>query len=206
MGLRLGKVRPKLLLFDLGGVLIDVDASTLRELAGAEKSTPELWETWLTCKAVEEYESGHINNEDFARGVLAAFGSSMHPTAFLESFTRWPIGFFDGVPELLVDLKRNYKLAFLSNSNPLHYPRFQNEWHVDRYFDYQFASHLMGSVKPKPEIFTQVIQAVNLAPGEITFFDDNRLNVEAARRAGLLAHTVRGITALRETLDAHGLR
>jgi len=196
---------PKLLLFDLGGVLIEVDASTLRLLAGTERTTPELWEIWLTCKAVEDYESGHITSDEFARGVLAAFASTMQPNDFLASFAAWPIGFFAGVTDLLMKLRSNYKLGFLSNSNILHYPRFQNEWQVDRYFDFQFASHLMGTVKPNPKIFQMVSELSGISPSEIVFFDDNRLNVEAAHRCGFQAHVVRGPIELRERLDAENL-
>lgn len=196
---------PELLLFDLGGVLIEVSTATLREIGGRDKSDVELWETWLTCPVVEEYESGKIGNAEFAAGVLKTFRSEIPAEEFIHSFTAWPIGFYPGMTELLRKLRHDFKLAYLSNSNPLHYPRFQNEWNLNSYFDYHFASYKMGLVKPHAEIFQAVLSAVPHAPGEIFFVDDNRLNVEMARSLGMRAEIVRGLPELQSVLSAAGL-
>lgn len=185
-------MKPKLLLFDLGGVLIEVDTAELHLLGGKNKSDIELWETWLTSPAVQLYESGKISDAEFARGVLEAFSSEIEPEAFLQSFTGWPLGFYPGMTDLLQKLRQTYKLAYLSNSNPLHYPRFQREWQLDGYFDFHFASYKMGHVKPHAEIFHAVLAALPYKAGEIFFVDDNRLNIEMARSLGMRAEIVRG--------------
>lgn len=189
------------MLFDLGGVLIEVDTAGIRALDGKGRSDAELWEIWLTTPVVQQYESGKISNADFAQGVLQAFKSGMDPEAFLESFTAWTLGLFPGTKELLTELRKKYQLAFLSNSNPLHYPRFQAEWGLNDLFDYHFVSHEMGCVKPHAEIFEKLLKAVPFAPHEIFFMDDNRLNVEAAKRAGIDARIVRGPAELRQALE-----
>lgn len=190
----------KLLLFDLGGVIIEVDPAGVRALDGHNRSNIELWEIWLTSPVVQQYESGKISNEDFARGILAAFHSGVEVEAFLEAFTAWPLGLFPGARELLLELRRDYQLAFLSNSNPLHYPRFQAEWGLDDLFDYHFVSHEMGFVKPQPEIFEMTLRGLPFDKREIHFFDDNRLNVEAAEKAGIPATIVRGPDELRRAV------
>ncbi|MBX3721108.1 MAG: HAD-IA family hydrolase [Turneriella sp.] len=194
----------RLLLFDLGGVVIEVDTAGIRALDGHGRSDVELWEIWLTTPVVQQYESGKIGNADFARGVLSAFKSDMEPDVFLRSFTAWTLGFYPGVKELLHELRKKYKLAFLSNSNPLHYPRFQAEWGLNDYFDYHFVSHEMGCVKPQAEIFEDVLKALPYSPQEILFFDDNRLNTEAALRAGIPAYITRGPDELRHALMTAG--
>lgn len=196
---------PELLLFDLGGVLIEVSTATLRDIGGRDKTDVELWETWLTCPVVEEYESGLIGNDAFAAGVLKTFGSAMPAGDFLRSFTAWPIGFYPGMTELLLRLRHDYKLAYLSNSNPLHYPRFQNEWRLDTYFDYHFASYKMGCVKPQRKIFEMVLETLPFEAKDIFFVDDNRLNVEAARSLGIGSEIVRGPTELLQVLQNRGI-
>ncbi len=185
-------MKPKLLLFDLGGVLIEVATTELHLLGGKDKSDVELWETWLTCPAVQLYEAGKISDGEFARGVLDAFSSAIPSEEFLQSFTAWPLGFYGGMTDLLRRLRRHYKLAYLSNSNPLHYPRFQREWQLDGYFDYHFASYKMGHVKPHAEIYQAVLATLPYSAQEIFFVDDNRLNVEMARSLGFQAEIVRG--------------
>jgi glucose-1-phosphatase len=197
--------KPELLLFDLGGVLIEVDTTGLRALGPKGKSDIDLWETWLTCEAVQLYESGKIAEAVFARGVLDAFGSSMPSDEFLRTFTAWPTGLYPSVPELLRELRRRYKLAYLSNSNALHYPRFQNEMRIDTYFDYHFASFKMGHVKPHAEIFHAVLKSLPFQAEQIFFVDDNRLNIEMARSLGIRSEIVRGVDELRFVLAEQGI-
>jgi len=190
--------RPELILFDLGGVLIEVDTTELKALGKPGQSVVDLWETWLTCDAVQRYESGKIGNREFADGVLSAFGSTIKPQVFLESFTRWPIGFYKGAVDFLKSLRPHYKLAYLSNSNALHYPRFEHEFHAPQYFDCCFASFKMGAVKPHREIFEMALAALPFQPAEIFFVDDNRLNVEMARSLGIDAEVARGIGEVKQ--------
>ena len=198
-------MKPKLLLFDLGGVIIEVDTTGLHALSEPGKSDVDLWETWLTCAAVQEYESGKISDAAFAEGVLKAFNSTMPHDEFLRSFTAWPTGIYAGVPDLLRKLRKSYKLGYLSNSNALHYPRFEQEFEINSYFDYPFASFKMGRVKPHADIFEAVLAALPYQPAEIFFVDDNRLNVEMARSLGMRAEIVRGPNELQTTLAAHGI-
>jgi glucose-1-phosphatase len=196
---------PQLILFDLGGVLIDVDTRALQALGTPGASIIDLWETWLTCPAVKQYESGKIGDSDFARGVLDAFGASQSEQDFLASFAAWPIGFYAGVTDLLVELRKSYKLAYLSNSNQIHFPRFQTHWGLDKYFDYHFASYRMGCVKPDADIFAATLEALPFEGRDIFFVDDNRLNVEQARKLGIPAEIVRGPHELRSVLGAAGI-
>lgn len=166
-------------------------------------SNIQLWETWLSCPAVQAYESGKIGEPEFAEGVLSAFKSTMAPAAFLESFATWPQGLYPGMTGLLKSLRANYALGYLSNSNRIHYARFQQEWNLNSYFDFPFASHLMGMAKPEPGIFEHVVQAVPCERAEILFFDDNQINVVAAQRAGIEVELVRGPQELLHRLKTH---
>lgn len=198
-------MKPQLLLFDLGGVIIEVDTTGLRALGEPGKSDVDLWETWLTCAAVQDYESGKISDAAFADGVLKAFHSTMPHAEFLRSFTAWPTGIYAGVPELLIKLRKTYKLGYLSNSNALHYPRFEHEFNINSYFDFPFASFKMGRVKPHADIFEAVLTELPYKPAEIFFVDDNRLNVEMARSLGMRAEIVRGPDELRTVLSRNGI-
>lgn len=181
-------------------MLLDIDTTPLSQLCPPGMDSIQLWETWLTCPAVHAYESGKTTEAEFSAGVLAAFRSSLSPGAFLESFAAWPRGFYPGITDLLKTLRKDFTLAYLSNSNPIHYTRFQAEWNLDGYFDYSFASHLIGRAKPEAAVFNHVVSAMRCNAGDILFMDDNRINVEAARRAGMQAEIARGPHALLKIL------
>ena len=198
---------PTHLLFDLGGVIVELRGRPIRdEWLGDERSGEAVWETWLTSNAPREFEAGRTEPDEFARAIVEELDLDVEPGVFLEHFLRFPIGPFPGALELLHGLKGRYRTALFSNSNKLHWVRKMGEMHLDDAFHEHFASHLIGYVKPDPQAFEHVIRNWNAeSPGRILFLDDNRLNVEAARAAGMRAERVVGLEAAREVLARHGV-
>ena len=72
-------------------------------------------------------------------------------------------------------------------------------------FDVAFLSHEIGLVKPDAEIFEHVVEELACRAAEILFFDDNALNVDAARSVGLDAHKVEGVGPTHSLLRERGL-
>jgi len=68
-------------------------------------------------------------------------------------------------------------------------------------FDHHFASHLIGRIKPDEDAFRYVIETLGRSATEILFLDDNKLNVEAAKRAGMKAAQVRGAEEAEKVLS-----
>jgi putative hydrolase of the HAD superfamily len=75
----------------------------------------------------------------------------------------------------------------------------------ERHFDHHFASHLIDRIKPDRDAFEYVAERVGMAPREIFFVDDNRINVDAARAVGFDAHLCVGPDAVRRVLDEREL-
>lgn len=60
-----------IVLFDLGGVLIEFGGvEAMRALAGID-SDDELWRRWLTCRWVRSLERGDCSPADFAGGMVS---------------------------------------------------------------------------------------------------------------------------------------
>jgi hypothetical protein len=58
----------EMVLFDFGGVLVELRRPVaVRESAGIE-SDAELWRRWLTCRWARAFESGQCSDVDFAHG------------------------------------------------------------------------------------------------------------------------------------------
>jgi glucose-1-phosphatase len=193
-----------LVLFDLGGVLMRV--SGVAEMArqtgiGFEEA---VWARWLGCEWVRRFERGRCSIEEFAAGIIADWGLDTSPEEFADSFRRWPDGLYPGAAELVGEVRAVATVGCLSNSNALHWSE-QLTWGMADWFDHAFLSHEMGLIKPDPEVFHHVADVVGLAPGRITFLDDNRLNVDAATDAGFLAHHVRGVDEARGVLVEIGV-
>ena len=194
------------LLFDLGGVIVELTGLPVwQRWRGGGESDEESWEQWLRSPAVRAFESGQSSTAEFGRDIVREFELPVDAETFLAEFERWPRGPYPGALELLTELGERYRLACLSNCNELHWPRFTGEMGLRRVFDRLFASHELGVLKPDREVFERVAAALAAEPERIFFLDDNRLNVEGARAAGLRARRVQGPEAARATLCELGV-
>ena len=192
------------LLFDLGGVLIDFAGfEEMRRLLPQVSDRSEIRDRWIHSASVQLFERGDITPEEFARRLVEEFHLELSAEEFLREFVSWARGPYPGALPLLRRLQNTHRIACLSNSNELHTPihRASIHPHVDSFY----FSDEIGLVKPDREIFDFVIRDLAVSPRRIAFFDDTPVNVEAARNAGLSAFLVDGIVELDTQLRGLGL-
>jgi putative hydrolase of the HAD superfamily len=198
-------VQPELLLFDLGGVLVDFSGTRdLARLMRDPASPEDILKRWIVCPHTTAYEAGDIPAALWAHRFVRAWDLTVTPEQFLGAFAAWSRGFFPGARELLAELRPRYRLAALSNSNELHWQRNQEQGILQE-FEFSIASHEIGLCKPDPEIFRSALDRARLSPAAVTFFDDQPANVAGAAACGIRAFRVEGIAGVRETLVREGL-
>lgn len=194
------------LVFDLGGVVVELRGKPVKpEWFPAGSAPDDVWKCWLQSVAPRAFEAGKIDKETFARSVVDELSLTVEAAEYLDYFSTLPIGPFPGVVNLLSEVRKRYKTALFSNSNEVHWERKSNEMNLVELFDHHFASHLMGCVKPDREAFEYVISALAVPAPQILFFDDNQLNVDAARYTGMQADKVVGPEELRTALVERGI-
>lgn len=192
-----------LLLFDLGGVLIE-NAGPAR-LATWLPTTPtyaEILDQWLTSPTVRAFERGQMVPEDFAVAVVRELALPVSPTCFLADFARWVNRLYPGALDLLWQLSSAYTLGCLSNTNVLHWQRVQTVMQLEILFDHTFVSCETGLLKPDNETFLHVIQQTGYAPERIAFFDDSQRNVDSAAATGMVACKTMGLAEVCSALRA----
>jgi putative hydrolase of the HAD superfamily len=195
----------EVVVFDLGGVLVRLaGAGALGRLVG-ESDEEAVWRLWLGCPWVRRYERGLCTRAEFARGMVERYRLPLSEAEFLESFRRWPLGLFEGAAELVGALAPGLRRACFSNTNELHWSEQRDAWRLGDLFHHTFVSHEIGLVKPDREAFEHVVAALGCRPEAILFLDDNEVNVEGARAAGLDAERALGPAGAREILAARGL-
>lgn len=197
----------RLVLFDLGGVLERVDAAAkVESWTKGRIPTDRFWPTWLAAHAVRDFESGRISPDTFALRAVEELGISISPSSFLDDFRDWLAGPFDGARELVLDVRATgTRTASFSNSNAVHWPIMERHQSTFELFDANFPSHRMGRCKPDVEAFSKVIELLARPANEIFFIDDNLVNVEGARAAGMRAEQVAGVDGARIALQAAGV-
>jgi len=192
-------------LFDLGGVLIELGGIIwFQQLTGLGHED-DVWARWLACPWVRRFETGGCSPDEFAEGLVAEWQLDVSPDAFLTSFEAWPIGPFPGAAELLADVGDAVPIGCCSNTNVVHWAYQSREWPMLDLFDHRFLSFELGLVKPDGVMFDAVAGAVSLERDRILFLDDLGLNVDAARRSGFRAERVRGPDECRTALVRHGV-
>jgi putative hydrolase of the HAD superfamily len=197
----------QIILFDLGGVLVEVDnVAALQRMLGTQLSPEEIWQHWLTASTwVSTFESGQCTPEVFATGIVTEWGLAVTAEAFLDNFRHWPKCLFPGVQEMLGLLAQRYTLACLSNTNSIHWPHIRDTLGLNGLLHHYYLSHEIGHLKPTRAAFEYVLADLRCSPSRVVFLDDNQLNVEAAQAMGIQAYCTVGIAEVQIILQSLAL-
>jgi glucose-1-phosphatase len=184
--------QPKIegLLFDLGGVVIDLDFEFAFQAweQWSKFSVDDLLHNFKMDEAYEKHERGEINTSEYfehLRNVLKLDASDSEITA------GWNAIFLNKIVETvdcIQAVKDRLPCFAFSNSNPTHQacwlPTFPR---VAESFQQIFVSSEMGLRKPEPAAFKAIAAATGLDLEAMLFFDDTLGNVEGAQALGMPA-------------------
>jgi putative hydrolase of the HAD superfamily len=192
-------------LFDLGGVLIELGGVTSLQELTQSVGDEIMWHRWLTSPWVRRFEKGECSESEFSSGFVKEWQLDLPPQRFLDIFRDWPIGPFPGAEELLVEVKQSVPIGCLSNTNSMHWNYQISQWPILGLFDVRFLSFELGLVKPDVAIFEAVSDRLPVSRDRILYLDDVALNADAARSFGFRSEHVRGIDKVRAALLDAGL-
>lgn len=184
----------KNLIFDLGGVVIDLareNAVAALSALGIE-GVDDLLGLYRQKEPFLSLETGGISEAEFydeIRKMCKKDVSDMDiQNAFNAFLVKLPV-------ERLAALRRlreeGYKVFGLSNTNPVMFNSWirdafmQEGLKVNDYFDGLVLSFEEGFCKPEPELFATVLNRYGLDPQETVMLDDSKKNCEAAESLGM---------------------
>ncbi len=194
------------LVFDIGGVLVRLHGTPFKPAwIGEHCADRHVWQLWRQSTAVPDFERGLIDEKTFARRLIEEAGLNVSVADLLDHFLQWPKALFDGMADALRWLKPHYRLAALSNSNALHWPRVMDGMGIGNLIDDCYSSHHLGVMKPNAKAFAMVITELGVAPEEILFLDDLQKNVDAAFSLGMQSVKVTGTEGVHPVLEGLGL-
>jgi len=196
----------EVLLFDLGGVLVDFSGvADLQALLPGPSTTTDVLARWIGCPHSLAFGMGSMSTEQFAERFIRDWGIALEPGAFLSAYRSWCRGLLPGARDLLLALRPRYRLAALSNSNEVHWAALAEDPTLVGLFDAMYSSHQLGVRKPDAAIYGAALERLAAPAASVLFFDDAEANVEAARRAGLEACRADGVEGVRRCLRGRGL-
>lgn len=181
-------------IFDLGGVIIDLDESaTLKSFAKiADKTEDEIKEFYQSTDAFIKYEKGLISDSQFRISLKKFLG--IHLTD-LEIDEAWN-AMLGKIPlerlKLLQSLRSNNKVFILSNTNAIHIKAFNKilnevsgKKNLNDFADKVFFSHDLQMRKPDIEIYQEVLKLTESKFSESIFMDDKIENLLGAKSVGI---------------------
>ncbi len=187
----------KNIIFDFGGVIINIDPKkTIQALKQLKLYNAEkLFTDVNTSNLLNKYELGAISDNEFLMHVKQYCSSE---TTNNEIIRAWNAMLLD-IPQkrilLLKELKKDYKIYLLSNTNHLHYLSYAIDFEkatgglkFNGFFNKAFFSFELKMRKPNFEIYKHVLDNQKLKPEETLFIDDNLENTETAKMLNLKSH------------------
>ncbi len=176
-------------IFDIGGVLIRVDASaSIQKIANILHITPLQVRQAMSPELLTEYETGNLSGNEFYQNLLKNCQSA-HDIDFDFFKFLWQDVLFPKVAEIafLRHLVKAFPVWLLSNTNDFHYDLMRRRFDILEIVRGGTYSFKEGFIKPAPEIFQAALAKTPYAPHEVVFIDDRPANVAAARDLGIHA-------------------
>ena len=184
------------IIFDLGGVFLDLDINKTIQAFFSLGFTEEMFNhDQNNEKVFWQFEIGTITPEQFRNGVRNLLGKEISDTEIDEAWNAMILGFKKEEIELLLDLKSKYRTFLLSNTNILHENIYSDMLFslmgikMTDLFEKVYYSHEVNLGKPDPAIFNKVLTDNNLNPKETLYVDDTEKHIKSAetlRIRGLL--------------------
>lgn len=181
----------KNIIFDLGGVILNID---YQRPIDAFKALGILTE--YSKKEQEELfdvlETGKISADQFVNELLHKANPGTTATQIIDAWNSILLDFPLRRLQIIQQLQLHYNLFLLSNTNPIHEEAFNDLLFktcgypaLAVFFDKVYLSHHVGLRKPNPAIFELVLQDNQLNADETLFLDDSIQHIEAAGNLGI---------------------
>lgn len=107
--------------------------------------------------------------------------------------------------ELIKTLSKNYTVALMTNANSSSLMPTLKSSGVAKIFAQLFISSDIGAIKPDPEAYKFVVEALELSPEETLLIDDLPENTEGAKNFGMQAILYKDLEQLKADLGKIGV-
>lgn len=204
---RAGSPPPDIVVFDIGGVLLDWNPRHLyRRLFDDERAM----EAFLSDVCSPAWNLLMDMGVPFRQGVSVLADRHPHHAELIRAYDeRWQemvAGAIEESVEILRELIDAGRPVYaLTNFSAEKFSLERQRWPFLGWFRGIVVSGEIGLVKPAPAIYRHLTTRFGLAPERCLFVDDQPANVAAARAAGMHAVRFVGADALRADLSARGL-
>lgn len=184
----------KNIVFDLGGVIINIDFQYTYEAFAGLGNTDILTtiRRFESLQLFKRYETGEFTDSEFREVLREAFSTTASDQQIDKAWNALLLDIPAERVKLLQELRTRYRTFLLSNTNSIHIAEVNNILYnsagtqtLNDLFEKIYYSYEIQMAKPDVKIYQYVLKDKNLIPEETLFIDDNKDNIEGAKAAGL---------------------
>lgn len=187
------------LLLDFGGVclvspvelhskaerLLDLEPGTLNWLGPIDPDTDELWQRMVAGDGLDEREYWHRRAADISRAAGRSLDLRQYMNLIYDPPT--PDMIRPGATAIVNAAREaGYGVSVLTNDlTAFHGPEWADGIEFLKLIDHLVDCSYTGILKPDPRAYARAVAQVGAGPERVLFVDDQPLNIDGARSAGL---------------------
>jgi HAD superfamily hydrolase (TIGR01509 family) len=192
--------KPRLLLFDLGNVLVRFIPDRFSEVLGLDMRDVRNTYEGPVRELTNRYESGGFTTDEYFNQLGAMFGNRFGIDRLKKAFGSVLPEPIPGMEDLVRRAAQKTPSVVVSNTNEYHFSDVLPRTPALKYLPKRYLSYQIGAIKPSKRFFEHVIRNETVPPGEMLFIDDVLRNVEAAEKAGMVGYQFRNVAELEKML------
>jgi FMN phosphatase YigB (HAD superfamily) len=176
----------KVIVFDLGKVLVDFDylIAARKVAARSTKSLINLISLLSASPLIVQYECGLVTRQEFFEQIRDAVGFQ----GGLAEFGGYFADIFTEIPPMIAlhaELRRRgFKSYIFSNTNDLAIEHVEQNFPFFKNFDGHIFSYEVGAMKPDPKIYAAMEKLCGRTGADIIYLDDRPENVQGGLTRG----------------------
>lgn len=188
------KKKIKNIIFDLGGVLLQLDYQKTEDEFGnlGVKDFASYFKQDFASKLFADFETGKIDTNTFYNQFRITTKTNLTNSQIKNAWNAMLLSFWGDRLSWLKTISKKHPIFLLSNTNEIHYHEVINIYNqqnlaisFDSYFVKDYYSHILGLRKPNIETYLAVLNRQGLIANETLFIDDTIKNIIGAKKAGM---------------------
>lgn len=187
----------KNIIFDLGGVIINLDIP--RTISEFNKLSSKPFESIYTqlqqTPIFDLFDKGQISEKDFFLELRKYLNENVTDSQMIDAWNAMLLDFPIHRLQLLSILKMKYRIFLLSNTNETHIVQLESDLNnehgyenLEPFFEKVYYSCRVGMRKPDFEIFDFVLTQNKLKANETIFIDDSPQHIDGALKLGIQSY------------------
>ncbi len=197
--------RPRLLLFDLGNVLVRFEPDLFPKVLGMAPQAARTQYEGGMRELTNRYESGKCTTDEYFSALQKFLQNRFDQETIRHAFLSVLTDPTPGMEDLVREATARVPAAVVSNTNEAHFSSVLPRVHALQYLPKRYLSYQVGVIKPSPEFYQRILRDESVQPGEMLFIDDVEANIVAAEKAGMVGYLFDGADRLRDYLVTAGV-